>query len=266
MMSVSKIARGRIAAGMGALALVGAGVVATSAPAGAIADGASVSKGRYGFSVKLTMTGIPNADGTTRNSACSGALVAPSWVITAGHCFRDVNGNPVSRPVAALTTATVGRTDTTDTTTGHVVTVVAVKQATNGADVALAKLASPVTDVTPVGLSSVAPSAGKVVRLTGYGATSDVNPVPSHRLQTGTFTVTAFTTTTVSVTALAPHSDTSACAYDSGGPYFKQSGSLTYLVSVESNGPSCPHTSAETTARTDNLVLWIKSTVGAKAS
>ncbi len=260
----SKFARSRagrlLAVGLGASALAGAALVAVSGPAGAIADGSPVAKGAYPFSVKLTMTGIPVAGGGTRNSACSGALVAPSWVITAGHCFRDLNGNPVSKPVAAKTTATVGRTSITDTN-GHVVTVVAVKQAPNGVDVALVQLAKPVTDVTPIGLSTTAPKVGNVVRLTGFGSISDVNPTPSNRLQTGTFTVSAVGASTVSMTGLAPHKDTSACTYDSGGPYFRYSSGKAYLVAVESNGPSCPHTTAETTVRIDPLATWISSVI-----
>jgi len=48
--------------------------------------------------VKLTMTHIPRPDGTFYDSACSAALISPSWIITAGHCFHDVNRNPVSGP------------------------------------------------------------------------------------------------------------------------------------------------------------------------
>jgi hypothetical protein len=44
--------------------------------------------------------------------------------------------------------------------------------------------------------------------------------------------------------------------YDSGAPYFTN-GPTPLLVSTESTGPDCPHTSAETTARVDNQINWI---------
>src|SRR3954469_22622220 len=132
-------------------------ILGAATPANAIADGESVPDGHYSFSVKLTMTGIPTAAGGKRNSACSGALIAPRWVITAGHCFRDANNVRVEYPVADLTTATVGRTDLTDTSHGHQLKVVAVRQSPT-ADVSLAKLETPVTDVRPIKLSSTAPA------------------------------------------------------------------------------------------------------------
>src|SRR5215207_1090728 len=73
-----------------ALAALGlSAMVAVPGVANAIANGTPVADGQYQFSTKLTMTNIPRADGTVYDSACSGALIAPQWIITAGHCFHD---------------------------------------------------------------------------------------------------------------------------------------------------------------------------------
>ncbi|GAA2675111.1 S1 family peptidase [Actinoplanes palleronii] len=246
----------RIRWAVAALALVGT-LAGTATPAYAIANGEPVPDGHYRFSVKLTMTGIPTASGGRRNSACSGALIAPNWIITAGHCFRDENGVRVEYPVADLTTATVGRTDLTGTG-GHVLTVIAVRQSPT-ADVSLAQLAEPVRDIRPIRVGTRAPKVGTVLRVTGYGSLTSVNPVPSTRLMTGRLTVVSVADAVLGLNGYAPRPDTTPCPYDSGGPYFTERHGVPVLAGVVSNGPSCPHTQVENAARTDDIAKWIFS-------
>jgi secreted trypsin-like serine protease len=235
-------------------------VVLQPGSAHAIANGEPVAEGEYRFSVKLTMTGIPTPDGGRRNSACSGALIAPDWIITAGHCFRDENGVRVDRPVADLTTATVGRADLSGTN-GQVATVVAVRQS-GDRDIALAQLDRRIRGIRPLALARRAPEVGDILRLTGYGADSSVNPQPSTILRTGQVSVVGLDGTRIGVTGHAPAPDTSACPFDSGAPYFvERRHRPPLLVSVENTGPSCPHAETEITARVDNITGWIESII-----
>jgi secreted trypsin-like serine protease len=222
----------------------------------AIANGVSVAVGAYRFAVKLTMTDIPRADGSRYNSACSAALIAREWIVTAGHCFHDVNRTPVSGAPPYQTTATLGVADLSDPS-AQVVDVIDVIQSPT-TDVAIAKLAQPIRRVRPLRVSFTPPTVGELVRLTGWGSLSDVNPTPATHLQTGLFTIGSVTTTSVAVDGSLPAPDTSACVYDSGAPYFREGpdGEGT-LVSVESTGPACPHSGDETTARIDNIAVWI---------
>ena len=242
------------------LATVAVSVFTAVTPAAAIAHGEPAPPGRYRFAVMLTMTGIPRLDGSHYSSACSAALVARRWIITAGHCFHDAARNPVSGAVPYPTTATIGRTDTSDRG-GHVIAVTEVVQSPVN-DIALARLAAPVRDIRPLVVATRPPGTGDIVRMVGWGSLTAENPTPATHLQTGRFRVTGVAATTVGVTGYAPERDTSACPYDSGAPYFVSRHGRTALVSVESGGPDCPHALEETTARADLLVPWIRSVIG----
>jgi secreted trypsin-like serine protease len=234
------------------LAVIASAIAWGATPASAIAYGADVPEGDYPFSVRLAMVDLPAEGGGTRDSSCSGALVAPAWVITAGHCFRDAHGKHVSRTVARRTTATVAG--------GHEIEVVEVHQA-DGVDVALARLADPVTDVEPLRIATEAPTPGERVRLTGYGRTERTGEGNPTRLRTGSFTVGAVGESLTEFSGRAPRRDTSPCQHDSGGPYFRERSGGPELVAVVSTGPGCPHPGADLGARTDTLAGWITATV-----
>jgi secreted trypsin-like serine protease len=242
----------------GSLTVAVLAVLLDAQPAGAVADGVKASDGQFPFAVKLTMTGVV-LNGSTYNSACSGALVSTSWVITAGHCFHDASGTRVSGAVPYATTATFGTADATEPS-AQTVSIDTVQQSST-ADVALAHLTSPATVGAPIAIAGTAPRRGQILTLAGWGALSDVNAQPQSQLYYGEVSIQSIKTSTIGVVGYWPSPQTSACLYDSGAPYFT-TGSTPLLYSVESNGPSCPHSTPETTARVDDIATWVHRVIG----
>lgn len=245
-----------------AIAVLGAsatvGMVALS-PAGAVANGVAAEPGEFPYAVQLTMDDITRSDATTYDSACSGVLISPTWIMTAGHCFHDGDRNRVSGAPRYATTARLGTVSTADPAAGVTRSIRWVEQSSTN-DIAVAQLSEAV-DVTPLALGTRAPARGQVLTFAGWGATTSSGP-PSQELYWGQVKVTSVKPTTVLVKGYSPAADTSACPYDSGAPYIATpAGGPATLVSVESSGPTCPHRLQETTARVDVVAGWVRTVV-----
>ncbi len=159
-----------------------AALALTPATAHAVVGGTDVEEGRYPFVAYVDISG---------QASCTGSLIAPGWVLTAGHCAAVTGALGVPLPATLPPSAysvTVG-TVNSDHSGGETIAVTAVHAdpdyaATNGTghDVALLELERPAT-VRPVkiGAPSDRPrwAPGRMLTIAGFGVTAESGDAPA---------------------------------------------------------------------------------------
>ncbi|GAA1270723.1 hypothetical protein GCM10009665_68790 [Kitasatospora nipponensis] len=218
-------------------------------------DGPAVTPPAPAYPAVGTVTiGQPGHPGSR---SCTGTLVDTQWVLSAASCFAD---NP-----ADLSTVPTGapRTKSTVTLGGQTVSLVGLTPRSDR-DLVLARLGSPVFDVTPVPVASTAPTQGETLKVAGFGRTR-TEWIPSAQ-HAGTFGVDTVNATTLAVSGQSP-AGIAVCAGDAGAPALRESAGRTELAAVSStswqNGclASAETRTGATEARIDDLGQWVKNTV-----
>ncbi|MFD9797061.1 trypsin-like serine protease [Streptomyces sp. NPDC059070] len=227
-------------------------VTATAVTAGLVTAGTAqavtgpeAAAGQHASAVKLSIGDVESG------RSCTATLVDPSWIMTAASCFAATPGSsvPSGRPALA-TTATLS-----DGKSVEVTDVVA----RDDRDVALARLATPVTSVSAASRAATAPAAGTDLTAAGFGRTA-TEWVPG-KLHTGSFTVTTANPTSLAITGKGTDA---ICKGDTGGPLFNAAGELvgvnsrSWMGGCLGTNPSETRTGA-VAARTDGLNDWIAS-------
>ncbi|MFC8866778.1 trypsin-like serine protease, partial [Streptomyces sp. NPDC057148] len=236
-------ARGALTAGV---ALAAAAGLLTAAPTAQAVSGEPSAAGDASFTARLVI-----GEGDAMRG-CSAALVHQQWLLTATSCFASTPGTEVKPGKPALkSTATLG---------GKTLGIVEVVPR-DDRDVAMVRLAEPVTAVQPVALAADAPVAGETLLGAGFGRTR-TEWVPN-QLHTGEFRVDSATATTV---ALTGQNGVSVCKGDTGGPALRGTDSGFELTAVHSRswqGGCFGEAGTETRtgavdARVDGLAGWVK--------
>jgi V8-like Glu-specific endopeptidase len=210
------------------------------------------------FNAKLTSSDIPVEGGGVRDGACSGSLIAPEWVITAGHCFHDVRDVRIGGKPQYHMKVVVGKLKDSDPG-GYTAEVVDVRQSPLN-DLAVVKLSAAITDITPLTLADKKPKVGQRLQFAGWGSLSSKVISPSDHLKRGQFTVAKIEPTVLEASPVVTRTvENSPCPEDSGAPYFVSDDDRTgVLVAIVNGGPSCPQAGREIIARVDVVADWIR--------
>jgi trypsin len=244
---------------------------AVAAPSSAVVGGTAASPGEYPSVAEVTFGPF----------LCTGTLVTPNWVLTAGHC-GSVTGAAVASPASwppQLINVRIGGVNQTDGERRSVSQVVVNPNylLTSGYDISLLKLSqSSAMAPTPVAGPSERGTwtAGTLETIVGWGATSEGGDTPDN-LQKAQVPITTdaycagaysdFDPKTM-VCAGFPQGGVDTCQGDSGGPMFgRTSAGALRVVGSTSFGEGCARPDRPgvyARVADDTLRPWIAQTTG----
>lgn len=224
----------------------------------AIVGGGPAPDGEFPFTAKIDIAGA---------AGCTGSLVAPTWVVTAGHCASatGVTGVPLAMPLPPSSFAVTVGTTRADGEGGQTRGVKAVRvdpnyAATNGtgSDVALLELAQAVT-VAPVKIAAPSEAGlwepGDALTIAGFGVTEEngdapdrlqftavprvADPVCAEAYSDGTPVAGNAFDPRTALCAGQPEGGKDTCQGDSGGPILAPLDKGYRLVGATSYGEGC---------------------------
>jgi secreted trypsin-like serine protease len=196
--------------------------------------------------------------GDNTGGFCTGTLIAPQFVLTAGHCAVGIPNTAGRFQLGSASYATsqvIVHPNYNDAAIGS----------DNANDIAIYKLASPVSNIAPSPIYRGTPQVGELLTIVGFGAGGRGDT--GHDGSFGTKRVG--TTTIDQVTPKLIHwnfdnnNESNTAPGDSGGPAFLDVGGVFYVAGVTSGGDKSDAGIGDHSfdTRVDAFQAWIDSIV-----
>ncbi|MEV7941714.1 trypsin-like serine protease [Kitasatospora sp. NPDC088264] len=216
--------------------------------------GVPTSTGEYP-AVGTVTVGQPGRSVDSRS--CTATLVDRYWLLTSTGCFASDPAAVVAGAPPVPSSATIGGKS------------VAIAQLVSRGDrdLAMARLATPVTDIKPAALATTAPVTGEGLRVLGYGRTAtDWVPSKVHATTHAIGTVTA-----TSVDTAPTDGGAAICPGDAGAPLLRATNGVPEVVGVASRSwqggclgtPSTETRIGASSSRVDDLGPWVQQAISA---
>ena len=197
--------------------------------------------------------------GDTSDDFCSGTLIAPQYVLTAGHCVEGVAGT-------AGTFTIGGRTYRTEKVYLHPNYNGNAIGSDSANDIAIYKLNEPVVGIAPMDIFRGTPQVGQLLTLVGFGGggtgtTGSNGDFGIKRV--GTTPIDQVTRTLIQWN-FDNNTESNTAPGDSGGPAFLTVGGVKLLAGVTSGGDSANASIGDHSfdTRVDAYASWITSITG----
>ena len=203
---------------------------------------------------------------------CSGTLIAPNVVVTAGHCvLADDPPDQVLVGASALSKAAEGQTSS-------ILEAIEYENSQSTIDVGLLVLAQPVTGIEPraiaTGWAKLDIQNGAAVQLVGFGTVDRDAHQPTDSLMEAATTITDFNCTVMAGCAPAARPDgelgaggmgIDTCPGDSGGPVYLLTDYGSFLTGITSRGYETNQYNCSEGGiyeRPDKVIDWMEQAAG----
>lgn len=192
------------------------------------------------------MASIQAKNGKSWEHYCGASLIAPNWLLTAGHCVKYISSNPGTNYRAVLGRYNLKKSSKDDITRYFSKIVIHPKYIGTSNDIALIKI-PPIVNVPLLNMTNVSYSPGTLMRVIGWGSLKEGTGIQSDVLMQVDVPLVSNLVckksysfiTEQDICAGYQQGGRDSCQGDSGGPLFYNNSGIVEQVGIVFYGLGC---------------------------